>query len=217
VATIAQEITGTKAEVNEVQLFTELQPLAEKWRSYSDDGLELRHETGKLLNRHLGEPKKRQLRGEGVLEKVEERLRIDVSEISRLRWFAQHFSSVNDLNDRYPDATTWTVVKALLPTLRPKKQLKARTSAARKLSTARLEALSRSAQTLTGKLRDALNALTEAQKQQVRATFQDLAQAVTDCLTVRVTVDEDKVPAAEATPTPEAPSPQGAPHLRILK
>jgi len=92
-------------------------PVVEEWRTHDGKDLTIRHKTGKLLN-EFGHPMSRAKRGEGVAEKAAERLGITKSEVSRLRWFAHCFSSPEDLKGKYPEATSWTTVKVLIPELK---------------------------------------------------------------------------------------------------
>jgi hypothetical protein len=92
--------------------------MVEEWRIHSEKSLKIRHKTGKLLNDYIGRPSTRTKRGEGVVETVCEQLRISKSEASRIRWFALLFSSIEDLQERHPEAKSWSAVKDLLPKLK---------------------------------------------------------------------------------------------------
>src|SRR5262249_30691305 len=106
------------------RLLKELPPLTQRWLGAHSGDLQLRHDTGKLLNKHLGTPDKRLARGKGVLEIVCEQLQISVSDASRFRKFAQLFRSVDDLKNRFPDVVSWTKVRDLLPKLDSNGELK---------------------------------------------------------------------------------------------
>jgi len=110
---------GDKALISEKAFQSKLTSLVKQWRAHNTKGLEIRHQTGLLLNAHFGPPTERQTRGEGVLNSAAEQLQTTVSELSRMRWFAVHFRSVEDLNDQHPRVKSWTSVKELLPKLMP--------------------------------------------------------------------------------------------------
>jgi len=93
-------------------------PVAEEWRTQDGMDLTIRHKTGKLLNEFMGPPTTRTKRGEGVAAKAAGRLGITKSEISRVRWFAHFFGSVEDLKGKYSGAASWTTVKVLIPELK---------------------------------------------------------------------------------------------------
>jgi len=93
-------------------------PVVEEWRTHDGKDLTIRHKTGKLLNEFMGPPMSRAKRGEGVAEKAAERLGITKSEVSRVRWFAHFFNSVEDLKGQYSRAESWTAVKVLIPELK---------------------------------------------------------------------------------------------------
>jgi hypothetical protein len=96
--------------------------LAERWRSQHEADLELRHDTGAVLNTRIGPPTERQMRGAEVLKVAAKELGTTESELSRMRRFAHHFPLLNDLRVSHPDVATWTAVKELLPALKPKGQ-----------------------------------------------------------------------------------------------
>jgi len=102
-------------------------PVVEEWRTHDGKDLTIRHKTGRLLNEFMGDPKSRAKRGEGVAEKAAQRLGITKSEISRMRWFAHFFTSLEGLKEGYPGATSWTAVKGLIPVL--KEEAKSRSPA----------------------------------------------------------------------------------------
>src|SRR3954454_14997824 len=108
---------GDQRTITREEFLRRLGQLAEKWQARHGAGLEIRHETGKLLNERFGPPTAKQKRGEGVLKEVVERLQVAESELSRMRRFAFHFESVKAQKEKYPEATTWTAVKDLLPRL----------------------------------------------------------------------------------------------------
>jgi len=95
--------------------------LAKLWQSHRRRDLETRHRTGVLLNERLGPPDEAQAYGPGILKRVGEKCRISQSEISRMRWFAHLFDTLDRFRQKHPEVSSWTEVKALLPDLNPRK------------------------------------------------------------------------------------------------
>jgi len=91
--------------------------LVELWSQHHRSGLEVRLQTGQLLNETLGGPAVRQPYGGGVLKDCAAKIGVAVSELSRMRTFASHYASLEDVTQKHPEVTTWTEMKALLPTL----------------------------------------------------------------------------------------------------
>jgi len=97
-------------------------PMVDEWKAHSGNGLKIRHKTGKELNEHIGPPSTRRKRGAGVVEKAGELLGITKGEISRLRWFAHLFNSVEEFLEVYSHATSWAAAKAVLPKVKAERQ-----------------------------------------------------------------------------------------------
>ena len=76
--------TGS-AEDNDAQLIGKL---AKLWANYNKRGLQVRQETGSLLNASIGQPTERQGRGRSVLKQAADELHTSPSELNRMRWFA---------------------------------------------------------------------------------------------------------------------------------
>jgi len=184
--------------------------LAEKWRAHHGAGLEIRHETGKLLNDYYGPPSKRQKRGEEVLKRAAELLQTTESELSRMRRFAFSFESVKVLKEEYPEATTWTAVKELLPKLKSqggKPKGKSGNGAASRVGRKQAEPVKfgrvkQSLEALTSKLRKVRQDFSEAEKKELLAQFQELVKVISDCLHISLSVGQ--VSAAVAEPAPPA-------------
>ena len=104
--------TGTEADDAKLTELTKL------WSQHHRKGLEVRHQTGLLLNGEFGPPTVRQAYGSAKLKRYSARLRVAESELSRMRWFAKQFESLADLKARHPEVKTWTQVKELLVSLR---------------------------------------------------------------------------------------------------
>ena len=99
-----------------------LAELKKLWQDGHRSDVSLRHLTGAKLNTHFGPPTVRQSYGPATLKTHAENLGVAESDLSRMRWFAHHFKSVDDLRGGHPDVTTWTQVKVLLATLaKPKR------------------------------------------------------------------------------------------------
>jgi hypothetical protein len=88
--------------------------LVDLWKPHQKRGLEVRLETGRLLNQRLGLPTERLTYGQQILKTVAQKLDIAESDLNRMRWFSQTFESIEDLERKHPEVTTWTKVKDLL-------------------------------------------------------------------------------------------------------
>jgi len=181
-----------QAQITDDQFKERLVPLAARWKAHARAGLELRHETGVLLNQRLGDPSERQNRGEGVLKDLAEELQTSVSELSRMRKFAYLFSSMEEFKREHPSLTTWTKVKDELPKLGAQpggdEQVTASDSKPKGFDP---KPMIRSLEALASDLQKARKDLSENQKQDFLAKFRLLIEAVADCLNVRVTVDQN--------------------------
>ncbi len=91
-----------------------LKQLAAIWKPFQRQGLEVRFKMGKLLNAKLGPPKARQVYGMGTIKRVSSELKIDKSDISRLRRFAAMADSLEKFCKKHPKVTNWTDVRKLL-------------------------------------------------------------------------------------------------------
>jgi len=194
---------GDQDSITQEEFMLQLGKLAEQWRTHRDADLDLRHKTGVLLNRRFGSPEARQKRGNGVLEQAAEQLQTTQSELSRMRRFAFHFKSIQELKEKHPEAATWTAVKALLPKLKPsgKKQEgqsagggaeAAKPEGAKSSGTksAKFRSVKRYLAKLSSKVGEAGNGLTEAEKKELLEDFRKLAKALEECLPIRVSVDQ---------------------------
>jgi len=95
--------------------------LVAQWLGNHRKDLEIRHWTGVLLNERLGPPYEAQAYGPGVLKRVGEECRISQSEISRMRWFAHRFDTLDRFRQEHPEVNSWTEFKEMLPDLKPRK------------------------------------------------------------------------------------------------
>jgi len=108
---VSGEIAGTHADP---QVLAELIQL---WQQHRQRGLEVRHQTGLVLNKQFGPPTARQPYGFKTLRHYSKHLGLAESELSRMRWFAHHFSALEVLKAQHPAVITWTQVKELLSSL----------------------------------------------------------------------------------------------------
>jgi hypothetical protein len=96
---------------------TLLNELMQLWEPHRRHGLDVRYQTGVLLNERFGKQSKRQRYGGETLKRFASALGLAQSELSRMRRFASTFGSVDELRAQHPDIVTWTEVKILLATL----------------------------------------------------------------------------------------------------
>ncbi len=90
----------------------------DEWRPYEKRGLQLRHKTGKRINREVGNPDQRQPHASRVIKALSLCLHMSESEISRMRRFPFYFPDFDAFTKKYPKIATWTQVKELLDKLR---------------------------------------------------------------------------------------------------
>jgi hypothetical protein len=84
------------------------------WSTFNSRGLEVRYETGVLLNKIFGDPAARQVHGGKVLKRVAKELQISRSELTRMKQFACQFGSLAVFCEQHPDCGTWSAVKKIL-------------------------------------------------------------------------------------------------------
>lgn len=164
-----------------------LRKLAVRWKSHGDADLTLRRDAGDLLNRRLGVPGASRLaRGELAVKQVMAELGISASEVSRLRWFAHRFESIEDLKAKHPEAMSWRKVKALLPKM---KGAKKKAGAGRPSSP---EALKRALGALTLILKKGPSKAIDDEKEEIMAKLRELGQEVAKCLHVVVSFAQEE-------------------------
>lgn len=110
----APKLPVEKAELSESQTQELLSKVAELWNGLRRKDLATRHETGKLLNKELGDPDERQEYGAEAVKKVCEEIGLDKTEVSRMRRFAKQFPKLDALYQQHPKVTNWSTVKNLL-------------------------------------------------------------------------------------------------------
>jgi len=202
--------TGTDASESgqpQDKFLDKLADLAVKWRTHDTTDLELRHQTGKMLNDHC-DPTSRQTRGEGTLKGAAEQLGTSVSDLSRMRAFAARFKSCSDLQLESPEAKTWTAVKKLLPK-RTSSPRKAQPATAKPTPTGptaaqppTFDGVKQSLAALTSELRAVQGEPGVEEREALLKTFREIAGALEKCLKVRVEVSE-----LQAGETPAADQP----------
>lgn len=180
--------------ISEREFNQSLGDLAKRWKTQNAGDLNIRHQVGELLNKHLGPPENRQKRGAEVVKKVAEQLEISVSEISRMRRFASRNPSFSDFQQHHPAATNWSAVKNLLPKVKRKPASNSR-------GPSPFSEAKRLLKTLSSTLAKVSQELKPAEKQALFERFQDVAEAVNDRLPLQVSVSQVSEPSAPATST----------------
>jgi len=189
---------GAQGTLSKEEFARRFKPLSERWQLHDKEGLALRHDTGKLLNEYLGPPTARLPRGQEAVVYVTEQLHIAESEVSRMRRFAHLFDSVDALLKKHPEATTWTAVKNLIPRLTPKgdqpkdgaEDGAASPPSARQTKPVQLSRLKHSMASLSSNIRAARKGLSELEKEELLQQFKEFAEAVSECLKIKVSVNE---------------------------
>ena len=104
-------------QVNEGHIGDENQfvdSLRRLWLPHQKRDPEVRYQLGVLLNNKLGTPTVRQSYGLQTIKRVAEELKIDKSDISRMRRFAAKYESFDVFIEQEPEATCWSHVRALI-------------------------------------------------------------------------------------------------------
>lgn len=164
-----------------------LDRMAKLWGDHAERDLGTRHRTGTLLNERLGSPDKRQLHARQVLKMVAEKLRIAESDPNRMRRFADLFVDITAFRQGHPDITNWTGVKEVLPSLMPAKGGQARKPAANPSRPA-VRGVVKSCTNLASKLNGLDFQLGKAERKGFLDAFQELAEAVSRRLKIKVEV-----------------------------
>jgi hypothetical protein len=187
--------SGIQNPISDSEYNTQLGRLAERWRSQREADLELRYETGALLNKRFGDPTTRQNRGAGILKEAAQQLEIDKSDLSRMRAFAFAFESLADFKEKHPEAKSWTAVKKLLPTLQSQDEATeqgtdgvATPPTARKQIAPKPDVVVRSLMDLSSKLSHAQMSMTAVERTVLLGSLKEFAKAVECCLQIQVSV-----------------------------
>jgi len=157
------------------------------WRSHQERGLQVRWETGALLNRHLGPPTERLAHGRQVLKTAAVELQTAESELSRMRWFAFLFKSAEDFQAEHPEAHSWTKFKELLPGLLPARKGGKKASPSKKKAAAvsGLRYLNNATKWLRRKGVD----LDDAARERVLKAIKSFMEAVHERLQIRLKIE----------------------------
>jgi transposase-like protein len=186
--------TEAQPALSEADYQKHLTNLAEKWRGQQETDLALRYQTGVLLNRQFGSPKKRQVRNKGVMKKVSEQLEVVQSELSRMRNFAWQFKSIEDFKAKHATVTSWTEVKDLLPKLTPSRRQQGPRGTTFKAVKESLDRVSSKVQLLQHKL-------SEPEKKDLLETLKSFAKAAESRLQIHVTIEEQPVESNPVAPS----------------
>lgn len=184
----------TKVLITDEQLKKQLGELAQRWQNARDTDLEIRHQTGALLNQRYGNPDTRLQRGREIMLKVAEQLQVAQSELSRMRRFSFHFTSAADVKRDHPEVTNWTAVKGLLTTLKSANGQPnsggARSSKSQVSNARKLKKIKHLLDTLPNDIREVRPDLKEEDREALRVQFQVVAKVFGDCLKASVVADE---------------------------
>jgi hypothetical protein len=184
--------TASKNQFTKKEFQQRLGELADRWKIHHAADLALRHETGTLLNLYYGEPTHRQLRGQQVMKEAGKALGKTEAELSQLRRFAYHFTSLKELKRQHPQVTTWTQVRDLLILLHQGQQ--GRNQQTRREAPTNLRRITSRLSALTAALgRTKKSQPTQSEVEKMLEKFQELAQAVPDWLKVRIMVTSKRI------------------------
>jgi uncharacterized tellurite resistance protein B-like protein len=156
--------------------------LVKRWKTQHAADLEIRYQTGALLNERYGPPETRQERGEEVFKELAEKLGTSQSDVSRMRRFANLFSSFEDFRADHPEATTWSAVKELLP----KRKQKAENRRPRKASS--VKKAKRLFDDLASTFSEVSTDLSDTEKRELVEKLWELVKAVENRLRIQVSV-----------------------------
>jgi len=174
--------------------------LAKLWQHHRRRDLETRHRTGALLNERLGSPAEAQAYGQGILERVAVVCRIAQSDLSRMRWFAHLFDTLDRFRQEHPGVDSWTEVKELLSRLNPRKGGEAGGQSVTPSRPA-TGVVTRSLTGLIEKLRGMESIPEGRQGEALRRTLQELIEVAKCCLANR-----PPSPASDTDPSPGRPA-----------
>jgi len=178
--------TGGDDRVSQADVQQLIDQLVELWQGHRRRDLETRHRTGALLNERLGPPTEGQPYGLRALERVGKELRIAQSDLSRMRWFAQLFVDLDRFRQEHPGVNSWTEVRELLPSLKPRKGGEVG-GATMTPSRSAPRGVTRSLKALTGKLRG-MEPIPEGRRAEAfRRTLRELFAAAGKHLDVQAT------------------------------
>lgn len=174
-----------------------LDRLVKLWKTDAERGLKTRHATGEELNRQVGPPTERKPHGRKVLEVCGKELGIASSDLNRMGWFSHLFPRYSAFRKQHSEIDSWTKFKEALPSLKLAKGFKARKPAANPSRPA-MSGVVRLLEKLTSKLKEPDFRPRKAEKEQIVAAMQELAEAFIRLeISVKVTVGvKDRKPNA---------------------
>jgi hypothetical protein len=186
--------------IPDAEFSSQLDQLAEKWGDLKAKGIELRHQTGVLLNQRFGIPEKRQVRGEEVLKQAAEKLGFKESDLYRMRQFAYQFKSIEDFKQTHSEVTTWTAIKEMLPKLSNRGgQRKTQGMDGvcplpeRKAPAYRPKDMSKTLEDLSSMFKQVEINLSEQDQKDLLEKFEELVKAVECRLKIRVSLEKEPV------------------------
>jgi hypothetical protein len=176
------EVQAALKKTNRLSEAKFLQELDRLWQSRNDKDLEVRLAMGRLLNKQLGSPTKRETYGAKVISRAASRLGLTKGDISRLRWFAFRYKKLLKRGFK-----NWTQVKKLLAKRSSKKI--AKESASSKKS---VPGLSRKTTSSLERAIDHLRRMGECpsgkDRDRLLKMIRKFTKAAERCLRVRVTI-----------------------------
>jgi hypothetical protein len=161
--------------------------LVNLWRSNAERDLGTRHETGRLLNKRLGSPDRRQLHARRVLKMVAGEVGIAESDLNRMRWYA-HLLGTTAVRRDHPEITSWTRFKEELTSLKAEYGFGARKPSASPSRPA-FGGFARSLANLTSKLIGLDSRPDDAERAKLVVGLRELAEAASSRLMIKVVVD----------------------------
>ena len=176
---------------NDTRLFDKLVKL---WASHNERSLQVRQETGSLLNDRLGPPTKRQGRGRRVLAQAAQSLQIAESELNRMRWFAYLSKDEQSCWGNTPsDKRSWTQFKERLPSLiaAAKGSAGPRGSASDKKKVVATTGIFKLMDSASYQLRADARKVEGAEKEELIAKLRDLISAVSESTGIGLQLKED--------------------------
>jgi len=182
---------------DDLRLFGQLAAL---WQDHHRQDLKTRHRTGALLNERLGPPDEAQAYGQGILKRAREVSGMAQSELSRMRWFAHLFDTLDRFQKEHSGVKSWTEVKGMLPGLKPCKGGKAggQTTTPSRTATG---GVTRSLTGLIKKLKG-MKPIPEGRRSEaLRGKLKELIEVATNCLANRTSS-----PASETDSSPGLPA-----------
>ena len=106
--------SSTKSDTLKPKHVQMIKELCSLWRCHQANGIKIRHQIGKRLNKELGPPSQRQPYKATVVSQAAKELGVNITNVYRFRRFAEKFSTYKKFCKEHPDATSWTAARALI-------------------------------------------------------------------------------------------------------